>query len=38
MKSTAPVPPPPTMQQQVEDLTKRVSNLEQQVTKLADKQ
>ncbi|AUS86418.1 hypothetical protein AB0Y38_09400 [Lysinibacillus capsici] len=38
MKSTAPVSPPPTMQQQVEDLSKRVSTLEQQVKQLTDKQ
>lgn len=38
MKSTVPVPPPPTVQQQVEDLTKRVSSLEQQVKNFADKQ
>ncbi|ACA39938.1 hypothetical protein ACE1MS_08680 [Lysinibacillus sp. fkY74-1] len=31
MKATIPVPPPPTMQQQVEDLTKRVTTLEQQI-------
>ena len=38
MKATIPVPPPPTMQQQVEDLSKRVSTLEQQVKQLTDKQ
>lgn len=38
MKSTIPVPPPPTMQQQVEDLTKRVTSLEHQVKNLADRE
>jgi len=38
MKSTIPVPPPPTMQQQVEDLIKRVTSLEHQVKNLADRE
>ncbi|AJK88232.1 hypothetical protein D0439_13685 [Lysinibacillus fusiformis] len=37
MKATIPVPPPPTMQQQVEDLTKRVTSLEHEVNNFANK-
>ena len=37
MKSTAPLPPQETLQQQVDDLTIRVTILEQQVENLAER-